>query len=263
MDDLGSALDSEQPVYMLGGGNPGFIPSVFKRFQTEMAELVADDLRFQKMVGQYDAPQGNRAFIDALVDLLNQRYGWPISTDNIVITNGSQSSFGFLFNLLAGEFDDGSFKKILLPLTPEYIGYSDVGYTQRQIFTANKPIIEKRDDGFFKYRVDFDQLDLSQDINAVCVSRPTNPTGNVITDNELAKLSRLTREAGIPLIIDGAYGVPFPGIIFDQATPIWDDHIILCLSLSKIGLPGVRTGIVIAAKKMVDKLRGAQMEFKH
>jgi alanine-alpha-ketoisovalerate/valine-pyruvate aminotransferase len=32
-----------------------------------------------------------------------------------------------LFNLLAGRMPDGSRKKILLPLVPEYIGYSDQG----------------------------------------------------------------------------------------------------------------------------------------
>ncbi len=47
----------------------------------------------------------------------------------------------------------------------------------------------------------------------ICVSRPTNPTGNVITDEELLKLDALNQH-GIPLVIDNAYGVPFPGIIF-------------------------------------------------
>ena len=60
--------------------------------------------------------------------------------------------------------------------------------------------------------------------------------------------------AGVPLIIDGAYGLPFPGMIYTPATPFWDDNTILCLSLSKLGLPGVRTGIVVAAPEVtVDK----------
>ena len=36
-----------------------------------------------------------------------------------------------------------------------------------------------------------------------------NPTGNVITDEELMKLDRLANQHGIPLVIDNAYGVPF------------------------------------------------------
>lgn len=40
-------------------------------------------------------------------------------------------------------------------------------------------------DGQFKYHVDFEHLTIGDDIGAICVSRPTNPTGNVITDDEV------------------------------------------------------------------------------
>jgi len=61
----------------------------------------------------------------------------------------------------------------------------------------------------------------------------------------------------VPLLIDGAYGLPFPNIVFSQATPMWDDNTIVCLSLSKIGLPGVRTGIVVANTQVTQAIRGA------
>ena len=85
----------------------------------------------------------------------------------------------------------------------------------------------------------------------ICVSRPTNPTGNVITDDELMKLDVLANQHGIPLVIDNAYGVPFPGIIFSEARPLWNPNIILCMSLSKLGLPGSRCGIIIANEKII------------
>jgi len=37
----------------------------------------------------------------------------------------------------------------------------------------------------FKYHVDFSQLQPGDDIGALCVSRPTNPTGNVLTEDEI------------------------------------------------------------------------------
>ena len=36
--------------------------------------------------------------------------------------------------------------------------------------------------------VDFDRLDVPADIGAFCVSRPTNPSGNVLTLDELLRL---------------------------------------------------------------------------
>ena len=88
----------------------------------------------------------------------------------------------------------------------------------------------------------------------MAVSRPTNPTGNVLTDDEVEQLSAIAKEKNIPLIIDNAYGAPFPGIIFTEAKPIWDEHIILTLSLSKLGLPASRTGIVIACPEIIRAL---------
>ena len=88
-------------------------------------------------------------------------------------------------------------------------------------------------------------------IGAICLSRPTNPTGNVITDAELDELSRLAAEFDIPLIIDAAYGLPFPGILFNDAQSEWNENTVYLLSLSKIGLPGVRTGIIVASEEII------------
>ena len=79
---------------------------------------------------------------------------------------------------------------------------------------------------------------MTEETGMICVSRPTNPTGNVITDEELIKLDALANQHGVPLVIDNAYGVPFPGIIFSDARPLWNPNIVLCMSLSKLGLPG-------------------------
>src|ERR1019366_9594599 len=91
-------------------------------------------------------------------------------------------------------------------------------------------------------------------ISALCVSRPTNPSGNVLTDDEVARLAAATAGADIPLIIDNAYGLPFPGIVFAQATPYWDPNVVLCMSLSKLGLPTSRTGIIIAQPKIIEAI---------
>ena len=39
-----------------------------------------------------------------------------------------------------------------------------------------------------------------------------------------------------------------------EVTPVWNDHIILTLSLTKLGLPGTRTGIVIAQEDITLKI---------
>jgi valine--pyruvate aminotransferase len=76
----------------------------------------------------------------------------------------------------------------------------------------------------------------------------------VLTLDELERLDALAKARRVPLIIDAAYGHPFPGIQFDESGLIWNDNVVLCLSLSKLGLPATRTGIVVASEAVIDAL---------
>ena len=252
MQDLGAAIGDESALF-LGGGNPAKIPAIQALIAERLAEIAKAPELADRLVGNYAHPAGEMRFRTALARLLANEYGWPVSADNVALTAGSQSGFFLLFNLLAGEFPDGSYRRVLLPIVPEYIGYADQGLAEG-LFVARAPRIEEQDANAFKYRIDLDGLSIGEDIAALCVSRPTNPTGNVVTDRELASLDELARDAGVPLIVDNAYGVPFPGIVFTPATPHWNDNVILCMSLSKLGLPGVRTGIVVASEEIVDAI---------
>lgn len=252
MDDLGNALNSDTPVIMLGGGNPASIPAVNTIYQDSLNQITKDTTALDS-AANYANPKGDTAFIKALAHYFNTHHGLPITAENIALTNGSQNAFFYLFNLFGGAFDTGE-KSILLPLSPEYIGYADA-HIEGKHFISLAPKIEtvehEGETGFFKYRVDFDAINALPElknghIGAICVSRPTNPTGNVLTDDEMAQLDAIAQAHGIPLIIDNAYGMPFPAIIHTDATLTWHENIVLCFSLSKIGLAGVRTGIVIA-----------------
>jgi len=253
MDDLGMALAESRGVLMLGGGNPAHIPGVQRYFRDSMQELLLDRDKFERTIGNYDPPQGNKEFIEACAELLRKEFGWDVSANNIALTTGSQSAFFILFNIFAGDFDDGTEKKILFPLAPEYIGYCDVGLT-KDLFTANRPEISHLDEHIFKYHIDFDSINITDEIGAICVSRPTNPTGNVLTDSELQKLSELACANDVPLIVDNAYGAPFPNIIFTEVKPLWNENTILCMSLSKFGLPALRTGIVVASEQIISMI---------
>ena len=258
MDDLGNALASDKPINMLGSGNPANIKAVNDVYQETLQNLIHDGTALNS-IGNYSTPQGDAGFIDSLVAFFNRHYDWGLTADNIALTNGSQNAFFYLFNLFSGKFSDNQDKKILLPLAPEYIGYADAHIDDKH-FIAVEPIIEdtthQGETGFFKYRVDFDKLaKLSElqngQIGAICCSRPTNPTGNVLTDDEMDKLLAIAKAHNLPLIVDNAYGMPFPNIIYSDTTLTFDDNIILCFSLSKVGLPGVRTGIVVASPQVI------------
>ena len=252
MHDLNEGIRSGDDVIMLGGGNPAQIPEMLARFNSEAQQLLSSGDLVAAM-SNYDGPQGKNSFTTALATLLNKTYGWELTDKNIALTNGSQNAFFYLFNLFAGDFAGNKKKKVLFPLAPEYIGYTDTALSD-DFFETVKPKIELLDDGLFKYHVDFDNLHITDDIGLICVSRPTNPTGNVLTDEEMQRLDTLARQHNIPLLIDNAYGTPFPNIIFEPVEPIYNDNTILCMSLSKLGLPGTRCGIVIGNEEVISAI---------
>lgn len=251
MDDLGQALaDPSRVVAMLGGGNPARIPEIEDLWLAELDALVAHPDRAGSILGNYDTPRGNPGFLEIVADSFRREFGWAITPDHVAVTTGSQTSSFILFQMLAGDTPAGP-RKILFPVVPEYIGYPGAAGDPAML-AAWRPEIESVGDRSFKYRIAFREL--GPEIAAICVSRPTNPTANVITDAELDQLSERARANGSFLVIDNAYGRPFPGIVFGEIQMPFADHIIHLFSLSKIGLPGTRTGLVVAHPDLIRRI---------
>lgn len=255
MDDLGSALTAGESseMLMLGGGNPAHLPEVQAVWRERLQQIVDDKPFCDAMLANYDAPAGSPRFRASMAACLRETYGWEVGPENVAVTSGGQTAFFFLFALFAGDMPDGSKRKILLPIAPEYIGYADQGLCEGA-FTSHRPQINQLDEHTFKYRIDFETLEVGDDVAAICASRPTNPTGNVLTDEEVRRLAELARTHGIPLLIDNAYGMPFPGAVFEPIVPTWNRDIVMTFSLSKLGLPGTRTGIVLADTEIIRRI---------
>lgn len=100
MQDLNEGIRTPEAV-MLGGGNPAHIPEMDSYFHQLLQEMVNNG-SLSDAVCNYDGPQGKDAMLNALAICLKEKLGWNISAKNIALTNGSQSAFFYLFNLLGG-----------------------------------------------------------------------------------------------------------------------------------------------------------------
>lgn len=246
MDDLGRALaEPHDELFMLGGGNPALIPEVCAVWRQRLQAMLDPGEAVDRMFGVYDPPQGNARFVKAIAAVLQRHLGRSIPLEQIAVTAGGQSAFFALFNLLAGPAADGHSRHIVLPIAPEYIGYRDQGFTEG-IFRAFRPRIIERAPHDFRYAIDWDRLEITADTAAICVSRPTNPSGNLLAEEDLQRLAEVAGRHGIPLIVDNAYGLPFPQILFQPARMLDGPNVINVFSLSKVGLPGVRNAVVLA-----------------
>ncbi|NEO78772.1 valine--pyruvate transaminase [Moorena sp. SIO4G3] len=241
----------------LSAGNPVILPEVEQLWRDCTAQLLASP-EYGEVICRYGSSQGYQPLIDAIAKDFNQRYGLSLSDRHILITPGSQSIYFFAANAFGGYTSNGQLKQVVLPLSPEYTGYGGVSLTPEAVY-AYKPTLEiNHEQHRFKYRPDFSQLKISQETGCVIVSRPCNPTGNVLTDEEVIKIAEMAAPFNVPVLIDAAYAPPFPALNFTEMTPVFRDNIIHCLSLSKAGLPGERVGVAIGNPELISILESFQ-----
>jgi len=237
----------------LSAGNPVILPEVEQLWRDCTAELLAS-AEYGEVVCRYGSSQGYQPLIEAVVEDFNRRYGLALTEQNVLITPGSQSLYFLAANALAGSTRDGHLKQIVLPLSPDYTGYGGVSLTPGAL-RAYQPRLDMDVTAHrFKYHPDFSQLEINETTGFVLFSRPSNPTGNVLTDDEVLKIAALAEPYGVPVFVDSAYAPPFPCLNFTEMTPIFGQNIVHCTSLSKSGLPGERVGIALGNVQMIQTL---------
>lgn len=241
----------------LSAGNPVILPEVEQLWRDCTADLLASK-EYGEVVCRYGSSQGYAPLVEAIAKDFNQRYDLNLTERNILITPGSQSLYFYGANAFGGYTSDGRLKQVVLPLSPDYTGYGGVTLTPEALF-AYKPLMDIDAAAHrFKYRADFSRLEINETTGCVIFSRPCNPTGNVLTAEEVNKIAALAAPYDVPVFIDSAYAPPFPALNFTEMTPIFGENILHGMSLSKAGLPGERLGVVIGDPNLVGILEAFQ-----
>jgi valine--pyruvate aminotransferase len=259
MKDIIETLSNSQgrEFINLSAGNPVILPEVEQLWRDCTQELLDSD-EYGEVVCRYGSSQGYTPLIEAIVEDFNARYGLELSDRHILITGGSQALYLYAANAFGGYTASGALRQVVLPLSPDYTGYGGVSLTPEALL-AYKPTLEiDQARHRFKYRPDFSQLQIDKQTGCVIFSRPCNPTGNVISNEEVAKIAHLAEIHNVPVLVDSAYAPPFPALNFTDMTPQFSPNIIHCMSLSKAGLPGERIGIAIGDPKLIGILESFQ-----
>lgn len=259
MKDISETLraGADRDLINMSAGNPVILPEVEQLWRDCTADLLSSS-EYGEVVCRYGESQGYQPFIDVIKADFNKRYGLNLSDRNILITPGSQCLYFFAANTLGGYTTSGQLKQIVLPLSPDYTGYGGVSLVPESLI-AYKPTLDLDATAHrFKYRPDFSQLEINENAGCVIFSRPCNPTGNVLTEDEVKKIAAMAAPYDVPVFVDSAYAPPYPALNFTDMTPIFGGNIIHCMSLSKAGLPGERIGIAIGDERTIQILQSFQ-----
>ncbi|NCJ06186.1 valine--pyruvate transaminase [Synechococcales cyanobacterium C] len=259
MKDIIATLEAHQGATFinLSAGNPVILPEIEQLWRDCTLDLLHSS-EYGQVVCRYGISQGYEPLIEAVITDFGHRYGVQLSGRQVLITPGSQALYFLAANVFGGYTHAGQLKEIVLPLSPDYTGYGGICLAPEAL-RACKPYLEVDEAGHrFKYRPDFSQLQIDAGTGCLIFSRPCNPTGNVLCEAEVQKITDLATPFSIPIFVDAAYGPPYPALNYTPATPLWGDNLIHCLSLSKAGLPGERIGIAIGDERVIQVLEAFQ-----
>ncbi|MEC1534844.1 valine--pyruvate transaminase [Bacillus sonorensis] len=261
MGDIQEVLaDGSKQYTNLSAGNPMILPEAAAMWESALADLLEDG-KIAPIISQYGSSYGTDELIQSIVRFFSEHYDLELQKENVLITAGSQQLFFLAINSFCGPGSDFVVKKALIPMLPDYSGYSGTAL-DLSIVEGIPPLIHKLDRHMFRYELDREsflrKMRNDHEIGAVVMSRPNNPCGNILTEEDVRFISEACREANVPLFIDSAYAPPFPALNFIDMEPVFNDQIVHCMSLSKAGLPGERIGIAIGHSRYIQVMEAFQ-----
>ncbi len=169
-----------------------------------------------------------------------QSKGVSVDPENILLTSGTSESFFYLFSLLTQAGDN-----ILTP-NPAYPLFDHIAKLAR-IELRQYPLIEEKD-----WAVDIENLkdQIDSRTKAIVLISPHNPTGAVISRQQILEIVEFANQKNLALICDEVFAEFYfgPG---DFPRPMADSSPQLCFTLNGISkmfaLPSLKLGWILVS----------------
>lgn len=228
-------------VFDFSIGNPS-IPAPDKI--KEVMERLISETDPVPLHGYTSAP-GDLNVRATIAESINRRFDAQASAENIYMTCGAAAAVAVSLHAIVNAGDEVI---VLAPFFPEYRVFAEKA-------DARLIVVPCREEDF---QVDIDSLAaaITEKTKAIIINSPNNPTGVVLSEDTIIKISRLLEEKqkqfcqDIFIICDEpyrelSYGVKVPFI------PGYYDNTLVCYSYSKaLSIPGERIGYVFVTPKM-------------
>ena len=235
----------DENVFDFSIGNPS-IPAPL--IVNETIQKLLNEKDSVKLHGYTSAP-GDINVRSKIADYLNKTYNANVDKDRIYLTCGAAASLTISLNALLNPGDEVI---VFAPFFPEYRVFIEKA-------GGKVAVVNEADDLTINF-IDLN-LKLSDKTKAVIIDSPNNPTGAVLKEDVIIKLSKILKEKEkeynheIYLISDEPYReIIYDDIKYPFVTNYYDDSII-CYSFSKsLSLPGERIGYIIVSSNMKDSL---------
>lgn len=231
-------------VYDYSLGNPSVpVPEEFTRVMINLLQT-----KNSMELHGYSPSVGIASVKDKIAASLNRRFGMEYTGNHIFPTTGAA---GALAHALRCVTKPGDEVLIFAPYFPEYSCYVNLTGAKMKVVPADTE----------NFQINMEKLEdmLTENVAAVLINTPNNPSGAVYSERTLKELAELLerkqKEYGhdIFLLSDEPYReIVFDGIEAPYVAKYYDNTL-TCYSYSKsLSLPGERIGYVAAGPKCRD-----------
>ena len=196
------------------------------------------------MLHGYTSAIGDQGVRQAIADHLNATHGTAFTAAEFYMTAGAAASLSITFKALS---ENGDKIVLLAPFFPEYSVFAKSA--------GMEPVVVKCRES--DLQLDFDALEKAFDekVKAIVVNSPNNPSGVVISEENILKLCAFLKEKQtqykhpIFLISDEPYRELVYGDITVPFLTKYYVNTIVCYSFSKsLSLPGDRIGYILVPR---------------
>ena len=184
---------------------------------------------------------------EAIAEHYNEQYGVSFSADRVLITSGTSPAMLLLFSALLEEGDE------IIISNPHYACYPNfVRY-----LNSHPVFVDVYEEDGFQYRPSAIKERITDRTKAILVNSPSNPTGNLLSEERLKKVAGL----GCYIISDEIYhGLVYEGK--EHSILEFTDHAFVLNGFSKLyAMTGWRLGYVIAPENFIRPMQKIQQNF--
>ena len=225
------AKDAGKKVYHLNIGQP----------DVETPACFMDAIRaYENKVIAYAESGGITELQDAVSDYF-KTYGMEIGRNDMIVTTGGSEALTMTFLALLNEGDE------VLIAEPFYTNYHTFATSAGGKVV---PITTKAEEGYhYAKREQIEPL-ITEKTKAICCINPGNPTGTVLTKEEMQLIGDIAKEHDLWIIADEVYReFAYDGreaVSFGQVKDV-EDRVIIIDSVSKrFSACGARIGLLVS-----------------